>query len=224
MAFHHCSLQSARLPCLEILVRQSFAICNECARWPSAEHKCLTEHDLIGSGVQLNDEFAKENIPQSTGIEDARQKLLEAQHLATAEATNNRVVEALGKAVSEAVELDVPQFLLRSTGEQECVPPLLAPFHLAISALLPCEIILHMGTRVGVLSAHTPDLKPRLSMIGVEACAPHVYNPSLQIAAGHSGQYVDQIGCEQAQVHTIWHAGTRTDGRIRGRADTRLTC
>eukprot|EP00208_Stichococcus_sp_RCC1054_P004255 CAMPEP_0206139378 /NCGR_PEP_ID=MMETSP1473-20131121/5719_1 /ASSEMBLY_ACC=CAM_ASM_001109 /TAXON_ID=1461547 /ORGANISM="Stichococcus sp, Strain RCC1054" /LENGTH=542 /DNA_ID=CAMNT_0053533143 /DNA_START=35 /DNA_END=1663 /DNA_ORIENTATION=- len=69
--------------------------------------------------IELNDEFAKENIPQSTGIEDARQKLLEAQHLATAEATNNRVVEALGKAVSEAVELDVPQFLLRSTGEQE---------------------------------------------------------------------------------------------------------
>lgn len=82
-----------------------------------------TQRDCgVGARAQLTDEFMRENVPQCSGMEDAREKLFEATQQQTAQLTQNRIVEALGKAVAEIVDTDVPEVLVRSMGEQMCAP------------------------------------------------------------------------------------------------------
>ena len=72
--------------------------------------------------AQLTDEFMRKQVPTCSGVEDVREQLFEATQQETALSTQNRVVEALGKAVAEIVDTDVPEFLVRSMGEQMCAP------------------------------------------------------------------------------------------------------
>lgn len=68
---------------------------------------------------QLDDELLRKQIPSCSGLADAEEKLFEAQRLKTADSTQQRVIAALGEAVADIVEADVPQSLIKQMGEQE---------------------------------------------------------------------------------------------------------
>ena len=67
----------------------------------------------------MTDELARELGSQVTGMADLREKLLEAERQQTVEDTADRVNEALSKAVSDILDVEVPESIIRDVASNE---------------------------------------------------------------------------------------------------------
>lgn len=71
--------------------------------------------------MQLNDELVKKQLPNCDTVDDFKHQLGEATQMEAAAQVHRLVVDSLATAIGERVVADLPESLVRATGEQECV-------------------------------------------------------------------------------------------------------
>ena len=69
--------------------------------------------------LQLTDQVAKVLLPESKDVSDFQQKVLDLERLVAEQTRVEELHSAVCKQVAHLVDIEIPEFLYRSVGENE---------------------------------------------------------------------------------------------------------